>query len=110
MWDEQKRKRFEDLRTPGRNLNAVEQMELASFVTELEEAEASYLTGANERLRRDNDRAEKRHQQLDRLVQRKEALAQRLAQVMADAQAERQAIESELATVLATNDGLDGED
>jgi hypothetical protein len=101
MWDDKKRQRFEELRTPGRDLSNVEESELAAMVSELENMEAAYLKAANERLRRENELAERRHAQLQNLVERKEALAQRLAGVVVEAQAERRAIECELATVLS---------
>lgn len=110
MWNDQKRMRFEELREPGRQLDATEKAELAGLVKDLEDAEAVYLKPCNERMRQENEGSEMNNDQLDKLVQRKEALAQRLTKVLAESQAERRAIESELATVLAGTRSLDTED
>jgi len=101
MWDNQKRTRFEELRKPGRQLNAAEQTELAAMVKELEAEEAAYLKPATERLRRENDCNQKRQLELAELVKRKQALVERLENVLAEAQAEERALETELATVVA---------
>lgn len=97
MWGDQKRRRFEELRAPGRHLNAAEQAELEALVKELEDAEAVYLQPATERRRQENDRLAKRNLHLAELVKRKEALVQRLENVLTEAQAEQRAIETELA-------------
>jgi hypothetical protein len=99
MWDNQKRTRFEELREPGRQLNAVEQTELAALVKELEDVEAAYLKPATERLRRENDCAQKRNLELAALLKRKEALVERLENVLAEAEAEERAIATELAAI-----------
>jgi hypothetical protein len=99
MWDNQKRTRFEELREPSRQLNAVEQTELAALVKELEEVEAGYLKPATERLRRENDSIAKRNLELAELIKRKGALVERLESILAEAQAEERAIEAELAAV-----------
>ena len=101
MWDDQKRRRFEDLREPGRQLNAAEQADLAALVKELEDAEAAYLKPATERLRRENDLLAKRNLDLAELNKRKQALVERLENVLGEAQAEERAIETELAAVVA---------
>ena len=101
MWDNQTRRRFEELREPGRQLTAGEQAELAVLVNELEDAEAAYLKPATERLRRENDCVAKRNLELAQLSKRKEALVERLEHVLAEAQAEELAIETELASVVA---------
>ena len=85
MWDNQKRTRFEELREPGRQLNAVEQTELAALVKELENVEAAYLKPATERLRRENDGIAKRNLELSEPAKRKEALVQRLENVLVEA-------------------------
>jgi hypothetical protein len=110
MWDNQKRQRLQELRQPDRQLNAAEQTELATLVQELEAAEAAYLKTATERLRQENERTEKQNRDLERLIQRKEALAQRLNNVLAEARVERRAIENELASVLAASQGSKAED
>jgi hypothetical protein len=99
MWDDEKRKRFEELREPGRQMDAAEQVELAALVKELEDAEAAYLRPATERLRLENDRRAQRNLELAELIKRKEALVERLESVLAEAQAEERAIENELASV-----------
>jgi hypothetical protein len=101
MWDNQKRARFDELREAGRQMNAVEQTELAALERELENLEVAYLRPATERLRRENDSIEKRNLELAELTKRKEALVQRLESVLAEAQAEERAIETELASVVA---------
>lgn len=101
VWDEQKRRRFEELREPGRQLNAAEQADLAALVKELEDAEEAYLKPATERLRRENDLLQQRNLDLAELIKRKEALVARLENVLGEAQAEERAIETELAAVAA---------
>ena len=101
MWDDEKRKRFNALRKPGRRLDAADQAELAALVKELEEMEAAYLKPATQRLRHENDRLEKRNRELQDLIKRKEALVTRLEAILAEAKAEEHAIESELASALA---------
>jgi len=101
MWDNHKRKHFEELCELGRELNAAEQAELTAMVKELEDAEGAYLKPATEQLRRDNDRLAKRNRELAKPVKRNEARVQRLETVLAEAQAEERAIETELASVVA---------
>ena len=47
--------------------------------------------------------------ELDKLIERKEALTQRLQRFLAETRAERRAIENKLATVLATGPNSDTE-
>jgi len=103
MWDNQKRTRFEELREPGRQSNIEEQTELAALVKELEDEEAAYLKPATERLRRENDCAQKRNLELAELFKRKEALVERLENVLAEAQAEERDIATKLAAVGANS-------
>jgi hypothetical protein len=110
MWDKQKRQRFQELRQPGRYLEAGEQAELATLIQELEAEEAAYLKPATERLRQENDRQEKRHRILQDLIQRRELLVQRLKNTLTEAQAEERAIENELASALAGSPKLEEED
>jgi hypothetical protein len=84
MWDDQKRKRFNELREPGRQLNAAEQAEVAALVKEIEDAEAAYLKPATERLRQENARLAKRNLELAELVKRKETLVERLENILAE--------------------------
>lgn len=86
MWDDQKRERFNALREPERRLSATEQAELTALVKELEEMEDAYLKPATERLRRENALTQKQNAELDRLIERKDALVKRLRQVLADRQ------------------------
>ncbi|MCI0683381.1 MAG: hypothetical protein L0Y71_14855 [Gemmataceae bacterium] len=105
MWNDQKRQRFEEMRQPSRQLDAVEQAELASLLQELETAESAYLQPATERLRLRNELTETQNRELERLIQRKEALALRVNQVLTEARIERQAIDNDVATVLAAREG-----
>jgi hypothetical protein len=110
MWDGQKSKRFQDLRQVGRQLSTSEEAELQSLVEELYAAEAAYLKPATERLRQENDRTEGQNAELDRLIERKQALVHRLKAVLAETRAEQQAIQNELATVLAASADADREE
>jgi uncharacterized protein (DUF3084 family) len=110
MWDDKKRKRFNELREPNRQLNAAEQAEVAALVKELDDMEAAYLKPETERLRQENARLAKRNLELAELVKRKEALVERLENILAEAQAEEHAIETELATVVASGQTSDADD
>jgi len=110
MWNEQKRDRFNELRKPDRQLNSEEQAEVAALAKELEDTEAAYLKPANERLRSKRELLEKQNVQLDRIIERKQALAQRLQRIVAETNAERQAIEHDLATVLADGNKNESDD
>lgn len=68
MWDDQKRQRFNELREPGRQLNAAEKTEVAALVKELEDMEAAYLKPANERLRNERLTIEKRNTRLAEVI------------------------------------------
>jgi hypothetical protein len=70
-------------------------------MSEIEAAEAIYLTPATESIRREREAIEAQNRTLEVLGRRKVALALRLSNFLAEAQAERQAIESELTAVLA---------
>jgi D-serine dehydratase len=110
MWDDQKRQRFQELREPNRQLNAMEQAELAALVQELEDMEAAYLKPANERLRQETARLEERNRHLESLIKRRKVLAQRLQNTLQEALAEECAIESELASVIAERQDSDLDD
>jgi vacuolar-type H+-ATPase subunit I/STV1 len=110
MWDDQKRKRFNEHREPGRQLDAAEQAEVAALVKEVEDMEAVYLKPATERLRRENERRAKRNREMAELIQRKEALVGRLENILAEAQAEERAIETELAPVAASGQDSNSDD
>jgi hypothetical protein len=84
MWDEEKRLRFHQLRQPARQLTEAEQAELASLVQELEAAEAAYLHGATERMRRECEAIEKCNRVLEVLAHDQEAITQRLSAVLKD--------------------------
>ena len=99
MWDSLKRLRFEELRDPSRPLDAVEQIELAAMVRELEDAEAVRLKPAAARLRGDNDLLANRNLALAEKNRRRASLVKRLENVLAEALAEELAIETELAAV-----------
>ncbi|MBI3408207.1 MAG: hypothetical protein HY040_07610 [Planctomycetes bacterium] len=101
MWNEQKRKRFQQLRERESELTDVERAELAILVHELDTAELTYLSGATERLRHQRLNTEAQLLSLEALARRRQALVQRLDNVLSEARAERHAIESELASVLA---------
>lgn len=81
-------------------LTEAERSELALLTEELETAEASYLTPATERIRREREAVEAQNRALDALALRKEALVRRLHDFLAEAQAERRAIDGELAAAL----------
>lgn len=85
MWNDEKRERFNTLRSPLRALTGDEQAELASLEKELVETKDSCLKHATERLRQENDILEK-------TLQRRRDLVDRLEQLLAEAQAENRAI------------------
>lgn len=102
MWDEQKRTRFNELRSrTSERLSAPERAELAALTRELEADEARYLKAANQALRQERETIEARNRILNDLAGRKESLLRRLRAFLAEAEAERRAIERELAAVLA---------
>lgn len=103
MFDAEKRSRFRALRQrqDAGLATADEQAELVKLATEIESAEAAYLTPATERIRQDRARIEGQNRKLEELVRRREAFVARLRGFLADARRERDAIDSELAAVLA---------
>jgi hypothetical protein len=104
MWTEETRERFQQLRQSESSgeLSESEAVELAVFRDELLAAEAEYLLPAAERLGEESAIIERQNQELEALLRRKTALAQRLERVLVEAQAEREAIEGELAAVLVS--------
>lgn len=104
MWDQEKRSRFQELRQRQEDdaLTEADRSELAKMIQELEDAEASYLTPAAERLRRERENATAQNRRLEALATRKEALTARLRSFLAEAQAERRAIGRELAEVMGS--------
>lgn len=109
MGEEQKRRRFQELRQRQQEgeLSEAERAELALLVQELEAVEAAYLTPATQRLRQEREAVEEQNRSLEALVRRKEALAQRLRDFLSETQAERRAIERELTAVLAEGQSSD---
>lgn len=109
MWEEQKHRRFQELRQrqQGGRLSEAEQAELALLVQELEAVEAAYLNPATQRLRQERRTLEEKNRSLETLVRRKETLARRLCDFLAEAQAERKAIERELTAVLSSGQSSD---
>lgn len=101
MWDDQKRQRFNELREPGRQLNAAEKTEVVALVKELEDMEAAYLKPANERLRNERLAIEKRNARLAEIINKKKAFVDRLNMLLTESEAERRAIDREFASVLA---------
>jgi hypothetical protein len=99
MWNGKKRKRLEELREPGRQLDATEQDELAALVRELEDSEAAYLKPAAARLRRENEIVAKQNLELADLNRRRESLVRKIENTLAEALAEEHAIETQLAAV-----------
>ena len=109
MWDEQKSRRFQDLRQrqlEGR-LSEEEQADLSQLVKELEAAEAAYLAPTTQRVRQERESLEEQNRCLEALIRRKEDLVRRLRDFLAETQAERQAIARELTAVLAGGRGAD---
>ena len=95
MWDNTKRIRFNELREPDRQLDPVEQGELAVLMKELEIMEAAYLAPATEKLRQERFVIEKRSDRLEEVIQRKKAFATRLDKFIAEAEREKLSIENE---------------
>jgi hypothetical protein len=107
MWDQEKRSRFQELRQRQEDdaLTEADRSELAKMIQELEDAEASYLAPAAERLRRERENVTAQNRRLEVLATRKEALTARLRSFLAEAQAERRAIGRELAEVMGAGRG-----
>ena len=103
MWNDVKRKRFNDLRNLDRPLTLSEQEELDGMVRELEADEAAYLQPATERLNRENEQAARRNEELRKLAERKQALVVKLQKVLADTRVEQQAIAKELAVLTSAS-------
>lgn len=106
MWNDQKRKRFNELREPDRQLGQAEREELEVLMKDLEDMESDYLAPATERLRQERIAINKRSARLENVIQRKKAFAARLDNIIAEAEHERLAIENELASVLADRDAV----
>jgi predicted nucleic acid-binding Zn-ribbon protein len=97
-----KQERFRELRRKedeGR-LTPEDQDELSALIREIEDAEASYLDPANERLAHECETLEAQNRELEALVKRKEALRTRLESILAEAQSERQAIDQEISRMV----------
>lgn len=109
MWDEQKRRRFQELRQRQQEggLTEAEQAELTLLVKELEASEAAYLAPATQRVRQEREALEEQNRNLEALIRRKEDLVRRLRDFLAETQVERQAIARELTDVLAGGRGSD---
>ena len=107
MWEEQKSRRFQELRQRQQEgaLSEAEQAELTLLVKELEDAEATYLSSATQRLQQERESIEDQNRSLEALVRRKEDLVRRLRDFLAETQAERKAIEHELTAVLSGGRG-----
>lgn len=107
MWEEQKRRRFQQLRQrQDQNvLTKADLDELALLVQELEAAEADYLMPAAEWLRQERETLETQNRTLEVLARRKENLVSRLRDFLSEVQAEQQAIKCELDAVLAGSRG-----
>jgi hypothetical protein len=102
MWDADKRSRFAYLREKeeDQSLNAAEQAELTAMMEEIESAELAYLGPAMQRLEAECAQVETQNAALQDLIQRKQALIQRLEQILAEANAEEDAIQKELGRIL----------
>lgn len=76
MWEEQKSRRFQELRQRQQEhgLSEAEQSELTLLGQELENAEAAYLSSAAQRLRQEREALEDQNRSLESLVRRKEDL------------------------------------
>jgi len=100
---DQERVRFRQLwnrQTEGETLSDNEQAELSALIAVIEQEEAAYLRPANERLEAAAIALEERNRALLELVQRKEALANRLSTIVTEADAERTAIDAEVQRLL----------
>ncbi len=102
MWNAEKAARLENLREREAegSLTASEHAELALMFREIEEAEATYLRPATERLVQETQRIAAQNQALEALLRREETLAARLLDTVNDLEAERRAIDRELARIL----------
>jgi hypothetical protein len=103
MGDRQRHERFQELRRRelAGALSPEEHDELARLVQELEQQEATYLSPATERLRREYEEMLAENRALEALANRKEALIQHLDSVLAKTRAERTAIAEEEARLLS---------
>ena len=107
MWEEHKRRRFQELRQRDieGELTEAERTELSGLIEEVEALEADTLRPAVERLRQEREDLEIQNRSLENLVHRKEDLVIRLRRFLGEAEAERRAIERELNAVLAGHRG-----
>ncbi|HET6387267.1 MAG TPA: hypothetical protein VFJ58_28080 [Armatimonadota bacterium] len=101
MWDEDRRQRFRKLREQElHTLTSAERTELDELVAEIEAEEARYLHAATGRIEQETEAFERRNQELQALIIRKESLLWRLRSVLAEAQNEREAMRLELKRIL----------
>ncbi len=105
MWNEEQRKRFQELRTGDREktLSGTEQKELARMIRELEEEEAAYLHPATKRLEQKTRQTQAQNRILKTLVRRQQNLVNRMKRSLEESQKEQQAIDAELQRVLEDN-------
>jgi hypothetical protein len=103
MFDERKRRRFEELRRREQEgvLSDAEREEVAALTGELLSAESAYLGPATERLRHQRETLEAQNRKLDALASRKAALVERRRSFLSVAEAERRAIDGEVDALLA---------
>ena len=103
MWDEEKRRRFAELRRheEAGTLTESERAELAALTGELLDSESAYLGPATQRLRQQRETIDSQNRRLNALAARKAALVQRLQSFLSEAETERHAIEGEVESVLA---------
>ena len=104
MWNEDQRKRFQELRTGDREktLTQTEQTELARMIHELEEEEAAYLRPATQRLEQRNRETDAQNAALKILVDRQKRLNRYLQRVLQKVDRERQEISMELASIMGS--------
>jgi hypothetical protein len=107
MLDPEKRERFRELREREQAgaLADTDQAELHRLIEEIENAEAIYLNPATEKLRQEREAMDAQNQALQDLIQRKEALVERLQTFLAQVEAERKAINDEVARILSGRAG-----
>ncbi len=108
MWDEQRRARFQELRTASRqgSLSGAERAELDSLTQELEAEEAAYLRPAASRLEEEARLLEEHTARMREILRREKGLAARLERVLSAAQEEQESLRAEKAQIVAAGNTL----
>lgn len=102
MWDEEKSKRFQELRERewAKVLTEAEKAELTEMIEELETLEAATLAPSAERQQWELERLRAQNEALRDLIHRRASFLARVQRVLETLQAEKQALDLEFTRIM----------